>query len=60
MAIGEGKIRFDEQICEEFVFNKDFDKDKFKHYAREAQISNILKTEDTLINLSVAKTVNKK
>jgi len=60
LAVGEGKIRFDEQICEDFDYLKDFDKDKFEHYTREAQISNILNIKDILINLSAAKLINSK
>ncbi|MFH0906499.1 MAG: RNA-binding domain-containing protein [archaeon] len=46
------KIRFDEQICEEFSF-KDFDNDKFKYYLKLANISKSINKENILRNLNV-------
>jgi len=60
LAVDEGSIRFDEQICQDFIFFKDFDQDKFEHYAQEAQIPNILNVKDVLINLNAAKIINNK
>ena len=59
MALEQGKVKFDEQICQEFNFKSDFDQNKFDHYTKEAQISNLLKTEDILINLNIAHKANK-
>jgi len=41
LAIKTGKIRFDEQICENFEW-KDFDNEKFEYYLKLANISNNL------------------
>ena len=52
LAIKEGKIRFDEQICENFDWN-DFDDEKFEYYLKLAGISNNLSREELLRNLKV-------
>jgi len=52
LAIKTGKIRYDEQICENFNW-KDFDDDKFEYYLKLAGISNNLPREDILRNLRV-------
>ncbi len=52
LAIKTGKIRYDEQICENFDW-KDFDDDKFEYYLKLAGISNNLPREDILRNLRV-------
>ena len=52
LAIKTGKIRFDEQICENFEWN-DFDNEKFEYYLKLANISNNLPREDILRNLRV-------
>ena len=51
-AIKSGKIRFDEQICENFDW-KDFDDDKFQYYLKLAQISGVLGSKDILMNLNL-------
>jgi len=53
LAIKTGKIRYDEQICENFDW-KDFDDDKFEYYLKLADISNNLPREDILRNLRVS------
>ena len=52
LAIKTGKIRFDEQICENFDW-KDFDNEKFEYYLKLAHISNNIKKEEILKNLRV-------
>jgi len=52
LAIKGGKIRFDEQICEDFDF-KDFDDEKFEYYLKLSKISYNLEREDILKNLKV-------
>jgi len=52
LAIKSGKIRFDEQICNNFDW-KDFDDEKFEYYLKLAGISNNLPKEETLKNLRV-------
>jgi len=51
-CIYENKIRFDEQICENFDFS-DFDDEKFEYYLKLAHISRNLKREDILRSLHV-------
>ena len=52
LAIKSGKIRFDEQICNDFDW-KDFDNEKFQYYLKLAGISNNLSKEEILKNLRV-------
>jgi ATP-dependent DNA helicase RecG len=54
-AISEGRIRFDEQINENFKFETDVDEKKLDEYLKEAKLTIELDTESTLINLGVAK-----
>ena len=51
-CIYENKIRFDEQICENFDFS-DFDDEKFEYYLKLARISRNLKRDDILRSLHV-------
>ncbi|MCK4347702.1 MAG: HTH domain-containing protein, partial [Thermoplasmatales archaeon] len=51
-SIRENKIRFDEQICKNFVFD-DFDDEKFEYYLKLASISKTLSTKDILRSLNV-------
>ncbi|MDG6219640.1 MAG: transcriptional regulator, partial [Candidatus Thermoplasmatota archaeon] len=51
-CIYENKIRFDEQICENFDFS-DFDDEKFEYYLKLARISRTLGRDDILRNLHV-------
>ena len=52
LAVKEGKIRFDEQICKDFDW-KDFDSEKFEYYLKLAGLSNNLGREDMLKNLKI-------
>jgi len=52
LAIKNGKIRYDEQICDNFDW-KDFDDEKFQYYLKLAGISNNLPKEEILKNLRV-------
>jgi len=52
LAIKSGKIRFDEQICNNFDW-KDFDNEKFEYYLKLAGISNNLPKEEILKNLRI-------
>jgi len=54
LSIKEGKIRFDEQICKDFVF-EDFDDSKFEYYLKLARISYTLDRKSMLGNLKVLK-----
>ena len=51
-CIYENKIRFDEQICENFDFS-DFDDEKFEYYLKLAHISRTLGRDDILRSLHV-------
>lgn len=59
-AYTEGKLTFDEQINEDFVYSDDFDKQKFYAYLKEADLTDIKNDESLLINLGVAKKVKDK
>ncbi|MEA3317640.1 MAG: putative DNA binding domain-containing protein [Bacteroidota bacterium] len=52
LAVKSGKIRYDEQICNNFDW-KDFDNEKFEYYLKLAGISNNLSKEEILKNLRV-------
>lgn len=52
LAVKSGKIRFDEQICNNFDW-KDFDNEKFEYYLKLAKISNNLPKEEILKNLRI-------
>jgi len=52
-AIGEGKIRFDEQINNEFDFKKDFDENKLDNYLSLAKISKIISNEKMFAELNI-------
>ena len=52
LAVKTGKIRFDEQICNQFDWN-DFDDDKFKYYLKLTGISNNLSRDEILQNLRI-------
>lgn len=53
-SVAEGKIKFDEQICEAFDVNKEIDPEKLQKYLRLADLSADMSDEDILINLGVA------
>jgi len=50
---GVGRIKFDEQINENFKFPEDFDENKFNDFLRKSNVSNN-NTKDILVNLSLA------
>ncbi len=50
--IKEGKVRFDEQICENFDFN-DFDNSKFDYYLKLAKITSNLSRDEILKNINI-------
>jgi ATP-dependent DNA helicase RecG len=52
LAINEGKIRFDEQICKNFEW-KDFDNEKFEYYLKLARISDNLDRDSLLKNMKI-------
>ena len=52
LAIKSGKVRFDEQICNNFDW-KDFDDEKFTYYLKRAGISYNLPKDEILRNLRV-------
>jgi len=53
-AIGEGKIRFDEQVNKEFKFPQDFDSNKLSNFLEKTKVKATLPQKDILINLGVA------
>jgi len=57
-SIGEGKIKFDEQINENFKFPEDFDEDKLNQYMELAGLTKNIPVKEILITLKVAKLVN--
>jgi ATP-dependent DNA helicase RecG len=54
-AIGEGKIKFDEQIKNEFEFPEDFDENKLDNYLSLAKISKIISNEKIFAELNIIK-----
>jgi len=54
-AYTEGRLTFDEQINEDFIYPDDFDKQKFSDYLKEAKLTDINDDTSLLINLGVAK-----
>jgi len=50
---GIGKIKFDEQINDNFKFPEDFDENKFNEFLKRSRISNINNKNNILINLSL-------
>ncbi len=60
IAIGEGKIKFDEILNKEFDFSKDFDIEKLNNFLKKAEITKTIKDEDILINLGAARRVKEK
>jgi len=59
-AYTEGKLTFDEQINEDFIYPDNFDKQKFSDYLKEAKLTDINDDKSLLINLGVAKKVKSK
>ena len=55
-----GKIRFDEQVNEEFDYREDFDKNKFSNFLHRSKVSYKDDIKNILINLSIAKQAGKK
>ena len=52
-----GKIRFDEQIKDDFVFPRDFDERKFTSFLRQSGLTKVGSIKDMLLNLSAAKKI---
>ncbi|NAT10705.1 transcriptional regulator [ANME-1 cluster archaeon AG-394-G06] len=59
-AYTEGRLTFDEQINEDFIYPDDFDKQKFSDYLKEAKLTDITDDESLLTNLGIAKKVKNK
>ncbi|MCD6457127.1 MAG: putative DNA binding domain-containing protein [Methanophagales archaeon] len=59
-AYTEGRLTFDEQINEDFIYPDDFDRQKFSDYLKEARLTDINDDESLLIILGVAKKVKSK
>jgi len=59
-AYTEGRLTFDEQINEDFIYPDNFDKQKFSDYLKEAKLTDINDDKSLLINLGVAKKVKNK
>lgn len=55
LSVTIGKIRFDEQTNNSFVYPKDFDEAKLDNYLALANLSKIIPTENLLVDLNVAK-----
>ncbi|MBF0361390.1 MAG: putative DNA binding domain-containing protein [Oligoflexia bacterium] len=60
LILSEGKFHFDENICENFEYKNDFDKNKFKHYLQLVGIDINLDYKDLLINMDLVKQEGKK
>ena len=54
-AIDEGKIKFDEQINNNFIYPNDFDKTKLDNYLSLAKISKIISNEKIFAELNIIK-----
>ena len=52
-AIGEGKIRFDEQVNSKFKYPEDFDKERFNLFLKENNLFTGLETKNVLISLGL-------
>lgn len=59
-AYTEGKLTFDEQINEDFIYPDDFDKQKFYNYLKESNLTDINDNKFLLVNLGIAKKVKNK
>jgi ATP-dependent DNA helicase RecG len=59
-SVGEGKIKFDEQINKNFNFPEDFDDEKFGQYMEVAGLTKNIPTKEILLTLNVAKLINNK
>ena len=53
-----GRVRFDEQMNEDFKFPEDFDKDKFNQFLIDNRLSKNNKITEILINLSLGKKID--
>jgi ATP-dependent DNA helicase RecG len=58
-SIPSGKIRFDEQICPKFIFEKHFDETKFDDFLTTANISKHLPIKQVLLNMNLAREEDK-
>jgi len=59
-AVGERKIRFDNQINANFKFPQDFDEKKFLEFLKRSNISKVIPIKEILINLSLGIIVKRK
>jgi len=59
-AISEGKVKFDNQVNQAFIFPSDFDAQKFKEYLQLAKIKEVIAVKDMLINMGLAQEKNGK
>ncbi len=59
MGITSGRLRFDEQICEEFNLESDLDEPKLEAYLDVAGLDKNLSVLDALINLDAARMENR-
>ncbi|MBU4484957.1 putative DNA binding domain-containing protein, partial [bacterium] len=53
-AIGEGRIRFDEQYNPHFEFNKNFSNEQYLDFLNSAKITANISPEDVLLNIGAA------
>lgn len=54
-AIGEGKIKFDKQINNDFIYPEDFDENKLDNYLSSAKISKMISNEKIFAELNIIK-----
>lgn len=59
-AITEGKISFDEQINNDFIYPSDFDESKLDIYLKKSNLEKNLDVQTILLNLGVAKKIDNK
>ena len=56
-----GQVKWDEKICEDFLYPRDFDKEAFRYFLDMAGISSAgMTAENLLINIAVAKRQGKR
>ena len=53
--ISEGKVKFDEQINENFEYPRDFSREKLNKFLRLASLSKSISTKDALVSFGVAR-----
>jgi ATP-dependent DNA helicase RecG len=58
LILSEGNFHFDETINTDFVYEKDFDKQKFERFLKIAEIESFTSYENLLLSLYIAKQID--